>query len=214
MSPYKVPSSETLRALESAPNMYLVLSPGLYILTASDLYLEATETKREAIAGKHIFEVFPDNPEVPDIDGAQNINASLQEVLRTGKPHYMRIQRYDVPDVNNPGKFIQRYWDPSHRPVFDEQGQISYIIQHAGNITEKVLTEQAPDKSRLQQQEAFDALQGANNELYAANEELQNTQGSLYNLNVELEERIATRTGELAASESKFRSMIVTNTFS
>lgn len=82
----KAPFSDTLKALETAPNMYLILSPELYILTVSDLYLQATETTREAIAGKHIFEAFPDNPQLPDADGVQNINASLQSVLRTKKP--------------------------------------------------------------------------------------------------------------------------------
>lgn len=145
--PYTPPGAETLRALETAPNVYLILSPDLYILTASDLYLEATNTKREVIKGKHIFEAFPDNPDLPDAGGVQNINASLQEVLRTNKPHHMRIQRYDVPDIDNPGKFIQRYWDPSHTPVFNEEGEIHYIIQLANNVTDKVLA----DDNLLQQ---------------------------------------------------------------
>lgn len=142
-------SPETLKALETAPNIYLLLSPDLYILTASDLYLEATETTREMIVGKHIFEAFPDNPELPDADGVQNINASLQEVLRTGKPHKMRIQRYDVPDIHHAGKFITRYWDPSHTPVFDENGELSYIIQLAYNVTEQVLAEKVRQKLEI-----------------------------------------------------------------
>ncbi|MDN3547840.1 PAS domain-containing sensor histidine kinase [Mucilaginibacter aquaedulcis] len=141
--PYQPPNADILKTLETAPNMYLVLSPGLYILTASDLYLEATQSRREVIAGKHIFEAFPDNPELPDADGVQNINASLQEVLRTKKPHYMRIQRYDVPDMEHPGKFIQRYWDPMHHPVLTPDGDIHYIIQLATNVTERVLAEEA-----------------------------------------------------------------------
>lgn len=93
------PSAEILKALETAPNMYLILSPDLYIITASDAYLKATETTREAILDRHIFDAFADNPDLTDgDDGVQNINASLQAVLRTKKPDYMRIQRYDVPD--------------------------------------------------------------------------------------------------------------------
>lgn len=145
----KGPSAEILKALETAPNIYLILSPDLYIITASNAYLEATETTREMIVGKHIFEAFPDNPELPDADGVQNINASLQEVLRTGKPHKMRIQRYDVPDIRQPGKFITRYWDPSHTPVFDENGELSYIIQLANNITEQVLADKIRQKLEI-----------------------------------------------------------------
>jgi PAS domain S-box-containing protein len=140
---YQPPGRETLRALETAPNIYLILSPDLHILTASDLYLEATQNKREVITGQHIFEAFPDNPNLPDADGVQNINASLQEVLRTKKPHYMRVQRYDVPDIENPGQFIQRYWDPSHTPIFTPDGEIHYIIQLATNVTERVMADEA-----------------------------------------------------------------------
>ena len=49
---------ETFKALEAAPNIYLVLSPDLIILTASNHHLEATQSRRKAIAGKHIFEAF------------------------------------------------------------------------------------------------------------------------------------------------------------
>jgi len=198
--PTNGPSIETLKALETAPNMYLVLSPDLYILTASDLYLEATETSREEIAGKHIFEAFPDNPDLPDADGMQNINASLQEVLRTGKPHYMEIQRYDVPDLANPGRFIQRYWDPCHTPVFDEQGEMQYIIQLATNVTGKVLAEQKLQKSSERMQLLNNQLNDANREIDITNRELVETVEALRTLNNSLEYQVKQRTLELEKS--------------
>jgi PAS domain-containing protein len=145
--------------------MYLILSPELYILTASDLYLDAVGTRREAIVGKHIFEAFPADPDLPDADGVQNINASLQEVLKTGRTHHMPIQRYDVPDINYPGKFIQRYWDPSHSPVFNEQGEIQYIIQLATNVNDQIVIEQALEKAKVQQHQAQLSLQKLHQEL-------------------------------------------------
>ncbi|MEB0276994.1 MULTISPECIES: ATP-binding protein [unclassified Mucilaginibacter] len=205
------PPAEILKALETAPNIYLVLSPDLYILTASDLYFKATESTRKAIVGKHIFEAFPANPDLPDADGVQNINASLQEVLRTKKPHYMRIQRYDVPDISNPGEFIQRYWDPSHTPVLDDNGNISYIIQLAANVTDKVLTEQALEKSRSQEQESLAHVKELNEALISANNQLRQTQGNLHTLNAGLEEIVHSRTKELAISEAKFKSLIMQN---
>jgi PAS domain S-box-containing protein len=197
------PSADTLRALETAPNMYLILSPELYILTASDLYLQATETTRETIRGKHIFEAFPDNPQLPDADGVQNINASLQNVLRTKKPDYMRVQRYDVPDLQNPGAFIQRYWDPCHTPILDEDGNISYIIQLATNVTDKITAEQAMLKSRLEQLQTAEQISGLNKELLIANIELRETQEQLYSLNRQLEERVVKRTDELATANEE-----------
>ncbi|AMR30381.1 hypothetical protein A0256_02580 [Mucilaginibacter sp. PAMC 26640] len=187
--------------------MYLVLSPDLYIITASNLYLQAVSARREDITGKHIFEAFPDNPDLPDADGVQNINASLQEVLRTRKPHFMPIQRYDVPDIANPGKFIARYWDPSHTPVLNEAGQVVYIIQLATNITDQILTKQALAQSRSRLTEAYEEVQVLNEELTASNEELMRTQEGLNDLNNELEQRIVTRTAALSESENQFKQL-------
>ncbi|MDR6781955.1 PAS domain S-box-containing protein [Pedobacter africanus] len=197
MAETKRPSRDTLSALETAPNMYLILSPDLYILTASDLYLQATKTTRDAIIGKHIFEAFPDNPDLPDADGVQNINASLQAVLRTKKPDQMPIQRYDVPDTENPGKFIRRYWDPCHSPVLDSEGNISYIIQLATNVTDKILAERALHQSHLENLETTEQVRALNAELLATNVELRETQHQLNLLNGQLEGRVAKRTDEL-----------------
>ena len=46
------------RALfESAPGLYLVMTPGLEIVAASDDYLRATMTTRSEIVGRHLLEV-------------------------------------------------------------------------------------------------------------------------------------------------------------
>src|SRR3982750_4726323 len=98
MSAYIGPSAQTLKALETVPVSIAILSPQLLILTASDQYLRETETIRENIAGRNIFDVFPDNPNTPEAQGVYNLNASLQSVLRNKQPHKMAVQRYDVPD--------------------------------------------------------------------------------------------------------------------
>ena len=71
------------RALfESAPGCYLVLDPDLVIVAVSDAYLRATMTRRAELAGRPVFEAFPDNPEDPATEGARNLQASLARVLR------------------------------------------------------------------------------------------------------------------------------------
>jgi PAS domain-containing protein len=71
--PVPVPDFRAL--FEAAPGSYLVLDPGLRVVAVSDAYLRATMTEREAIAGRGIFDVFPDNPDDPEpaaseLDGA------------------------------------------------------------------------------------------------------------------------------------------------
>ena len=108
-----------LRALfESAPGLYLVLTPDLTIVAASDAYLQATMTTRPSIVGRNIFEVFPDNPADPDATGTRNLRASLTRVVQHRRPDTMAVQKYDIrrPDADG-GGFEERYWSPVNSPV-------------------------------------------------------------------------------------------------
>ena len=81
---------------ESAPGLYLVLTPELNIVAVSDAYLTATMTERARILGRGIFDVFPDNPEDKHATGVSNLRASLQRVLKQGRPDAMAVQKYDI----------------------------------------------------------------------------------------------------------------------
>jgi PAS domain-containing protein len=67
------------RALfQSVPGLYLVLTRGLLIVAASDAYLRATMTERQEIIGRHLFEVFPDNPDDPNRSRSSLILAAVR----------------------------------------------------------------------------------------------------------------------------------------
>lgn len=129
-------SRNLIKVLQKAPDAYLVLATDLIIEMASDSYLEATNTSREEIVGKQIFEVFPDNPATPNAHGVKNLTASLQTVLSTKKPHRMAIQQYDV--KLHDGKFEEKYWSPSNTPVLNAEGEVEYIIHRVLDITDVV----------------------------------------------------------------------------
>src|SRR5436853_3432438 len=61
--PLPTPDFRTL--FESAPGLYLVLTPNLTIVAASDAYLHAIMTERAEVLGRKLFDVFPDNPDDP-----------------------------------------------------------------------------------------------------------------------------------------------------
>ena len=126
---------ECYQAFEKVPDLYLILSPQLVIITASDAYLKATLTVREQIRGRGVFEVFPDNPATPDANSVKNLEASLQLVLKSRKPHAMAVQRYDVPEGSG---FRKKYWSPVNTPVLDEQGEVVCIIHKVTDVTEQV----------------------------------------------------------------------------
>jgi PAS domain S-box-containing protein len=171
------------RALfESLPGLYLVLTPDLKIVAASDAYLTATMTTREEILGRGLFEVFPDNPDNPAADGVSNLRASLNRVLQSAVTDTMAIQRYDVrrPD----GVFEERFWSPVNSPVFGPDRRIEYVIHRVEDVTEFVRqkAQGAKDeddmRTRMEQMEAevfrsSQQVKTANDQLRAANQELE-----------------------------------------
>ena len=68
---------------ESFPGLFLILTPELQIVSASDAYLKATMTKREDLVGRGMFEAFPDNPDDPAANGTSRLRASFDRVLQT-----------------------------------------------------------------------------------------------------------------------------------
>src|ERR1041385_7332032 len=80
----------------AAPGLYLVLTPDFIIVGASDAYLKATMTEREAIIGRGLFDVFPDNPNEEEATGVTNLRSSLMRVLHLKRPDAMPFQKYDI----------------------------------------------------------------------------------------------------------------------
>jgi PAS domain S-box-containing protein len=135
---------------ESAPGLYLVLTPDLKIVAVSDAYLRATRTQREQILGKGIFEVFPDNPNDPSAHGVRNLHASLGRVLCNGLSDAMPMQKYDIrKPASEGGGFEERYWSPLNLPVFGPQKEVAYIIHRVEEVTEFVrLKRQGVDQQK------------------------------------------------------------------
>jgi signal transduction histidine kinase/CheY-like chemotaxis protein len=154
----QVEAQPDFRALfEAAPGLFLVLSPELKIVAVSQAYNDATLTKREAIVGRHLFEVFPDNPDDPTADGVRNLRASLERVLATKRADTMAVQKYDIrtPD----GSFEERHWAPDNSPVFGPDGEIRYIIHRVENVTEVVLLKrQGVEDQRQRQVQKMEAV--------------------------------------------------------
>lgn len=135
-----VPSSNTaldFRALfEATPAPYLVLRPDFIIAAANEAYLRAARSAREAILGRDIFDVFPDNPDDPNANGVANLRASLKRVLQTGAPDTMAVQKYDIPmPPESGGGFEERYWSPVNTPVFDDRGALTHILHRVEDVT-------------------------------------------------------------------------------
>ncbi len=152
------------RALfERSPAKLLVLDTNLRIAAATDSYLEATMTVREEILGRHLFDVFPDNPGDPGADGVANLSASLDHVLRHRAPHRMREQKYDVRrPAERGGEFEERWWLPENSPILDDLGNVVWIVHHVLDVTELHTTYRNLEAALGEAREARKAAEQAN----------------------------------------------------
>lgn len=177
------------RALfEAIPGLCLALSPDLIILNATNAYLEATEVKREEAVGKHIFDVFPDNPADIEATGVAMLRHSLQEVIRTRQPHTMAVQRYDIKVEG--GAFEVRHWSPVNAPVLGADGELIAIIHRVEDVTGFVV--------KGSQEEAHqDRMASMEREIVRRSMDVQAANKRLTELNLQLQQSEA-RARELA----------------
>ena len=182
-----VPTPDFRTLFESAPGLYLVLTPDLKIVAVSDAYLQATMTKREEILGRGLFQVFPDNPDDLGATGVRNLGASLQRVIQNRTADAMAVQKYDIRRPESAGGgFEERYWSPVNSPVFEADGQITYIIHRVEDVTEFVRLKQAGMEQHKLTQELKIKTSQMEAEIYLRAQEVQNTNRKLETANREL----------------------------
>jgi signal transduction histidine kinase len=152
-SPFPVTDLPDFRVLfERAPGCILVLDPQLRIVAVSDAYLHATLTERQAITGRGIFEVFPDNPDDPAATGVANLSASLDRVAQHRAVDTMAVQKYDIRrPADQGGGYEVRYWSPVNSPVLDAAGELLYIVHRVEDVTDRTRTEEELRAARLSQ---------------------------------------------------------------
>jgi two-component sensor histidine kinase/PAS domain-containing protein len=129
-----------LGLFEATPNPYLLLapdSPAYTIIGVNEAYLRATMTERQAIMGRSIFEVFPDDPGTPEAFSVRDLRASFDRVLQSAQADRMSVHQHNIrrPD----GTFEERHWRPLQVPVLGPGNEIVSLIHYAEDVTESVL---------------------------------------------------------------------------
>lgn len=79
------------------PSPCLVLGTDLVIAAANRAFCEVTGRSRVELLGQYLFDVFPDNPADPEVDGVDTLKAQLHRVLFSGETDHMELQKYDIP---------------------------------------------------------------------------------------------------------------------
>jgi two-component sensor histidine kinase len=84
-----------------------------------------------------MFEAFPSGPHDPDGRNAGQLRQSLERVLAEREPDVLALIHYAIPLEGSGGRrFEDRYWSATHMPLFDERGEVVFILQHTVDVTE------------------------------------------------------------------------------
>ncbi|GAA4504875.1 hypothetical protein GCM10023172_31880 [Hymenobacter ginsengisoli] len=121
----------------SLPENFLLIAPNpeATILDNTDSHVAVSLKRREEVIGKPFFEAYP----ASDESGAAQIRESHEHVRRHLEPHTMPLIRYDLERPTEQGGGLEEfYWEATHYPVLDAQGQLQYILQRTQNVTEQL----------------------------------------------------------------------------
>jgi len=136
----------------SLPGSYLLLGPDGTVLDNSDEHVAVSLLPRPQAVGRNIFEAYPSAPE-----SQRDLHASHEEVRRTLRPHTMPLLRYDLErPAELGGGTEERYWQITHYPLLDSDGELQYILQIPQDVTAQ---HQASQQARQAQQALDEARQ-------------------------------------------------------
>ncbi len=113
------------------PGSYLLLAADGTVLDNSDQHMAVSMLPREAAVGRSIFEAYPSAPE-----SQRALFESQENARRTGQPDTMPLLRYDLErPAELGGGMEERYWQLTHYPLPDAQGEVQYILQIPQDVT-------------------------------------------------------------------------------
>jgi PAS domain S-box-containing protein len=161
-----MPSLDFQAVFESSPNPYMLLDRDLRFVAANSAYLRAVSVRREDMIGRRLFEIFPHNPDDPDNQSASLLRESFNRVLTTGAPDVIAFIPYRVPHERD-GRVVieERLWSATHTPIFDEHGDVAFILQHTVDVTELQALKSSVQEAGIL--ERAEALQQRNVNLHA-----------------------------------------------
>ncbi|TPG66688.1 PAS domain-containing protein [Hymenobacter nivis] len=115
------------------PENFLLMRPDATIVDNTDGHVAVGMKPRAEAVGQSLFDAYPS----VDQNEGDKIFQSHENVRRTLQPDVMPLIRYDLErPAAQGGGFEESYWQATHYPILDDDGQLEYILQRTQNVTE------------------------------------------------------------------------------
>ncbi|WP_434140407.1 response regulator [Pseudomonas luteola] len=121
----------------ASPNSYVLLNSALTVVDANEAYLRAVGRQRQELLGVHLFEAFPVDPLQGNVPSQQALKASIERAVTLRQEDALPVIRYAIPRSSARGvMFEDHVWSVTHTPLFDAEGRLQHVLQHATDISE------------------------------------------------------------------------------
>jgi PAS domain S-box-containing protein len=132
----RTPELDFERIFDATPSALMVLDHELRYVAANAEYVRVTATNLDALLGKRIFDLFPNDENDPNNLPAQMLRRSLERVLATGQRDHLALIPYKVPmEVDGEVRTVERFWSATHTPIHGSNGKLAFILQHTVDVT-------------------------------------------------------------------------------
>ncbi|HEY0053850.1 MAG TPA: ATP-binding protein [Pedobacter sp.] len=134
-----------------------VNTPCYTILAVNDKYLEFTYKTREELLGRNLFDIFPGTADANDpLSVISSFNRVINNKATDIQPHFA----YNLVSPLT-GQQETRYWRNVNEPIFDENGDVAYLIHTTTDITIEVVRDQELSKAKDEISDKTKALEVA-----------------------------------------------------
>ncbi len=115
----------------------MVLDRNLCFTAASQLYLDTVGCTMDELAGRYVFDAFPEEPQRLGL-----LKDAFERAL-AGQDNILTKVAYSIP--TDDGGFREVWWNCRHHGLRGADGTITHMAQHAQDVTAQVQAERLKD---------------------------------------------------------------------
>lgn len=125
------------KVIDTSTMPIMLLDRDLRYVYANDAYVETVATEREKLLGNDVFDVFPEEPK-----RVAWVRGKFIDVF-DGKITRLNAEPYEIELADGTRKIL--HWLTVQEPVFDENGDVTHMLQRIEDVSDRMELERQKD---------------------------------------------------------------------